>query len=53
MDWTDTKVFTANVTALSINLTSVDKILSVTLLLLSIGYTLYKWHSLAKQNKKK
>jgi len=46
------KLLTFNITALTVNFTSVDKILSISLLLLSIGYTVRKWHLMENKNKK-
>lgn len=43
MTSTDLKIYILNAATLSITLTAIEPLLKVTLLIVSIGYTVHKW----------
>jgi len=49
---TDLKLYIINGTSLMVSLMSIDAYLKITLLLLTIGYTIHKWYILSKSAKK-
>jgi hypothetical protein len=49
MNLTDLKIYTMNAGALAISLTQIEMILKVAVLLITIGYTLHKWHLMNKK----
>jgi len=48
----DLKLYSLNIGALFVSMSTVDDVLKMVLLLVTIGYTLSKWYFL-KKNKKK
>jgi len=48
----DFKLYLINGTSLMVSLMSIDAYLKITLLLLTIGYTIHKWYIMGKTNKK-
>ena len=48
----DIRLYTLNITALSVSMTNIENYLKVLLLLVSIGYTLSKWVGLKDEGKK-
>ena len=51
MNLSDIKIFTLNFSSLAISMTNIDVILKLSLLVVSLGYTLHKWYLLNKNNK--
>ena len=51
MSLSDIKIFTLNFSSLAISMTDIDVVLKLSLLVISIGYTLHKWYLLNKNNK--
>lgn len=51
MNLSDIKIYTLNFSSLAISMTNIDLFLKVSLLLISIGYTIHKWYLLNKKNK--
>lgn len=51
MSLSDIKIFALNFSSLAISMTNIDVILKLSLLVVSIGYTLHKWYLLNKNNK--
>ena len=51
MNLSDIKIFTLNFSSLAISMTNIDVVLKLSLLVVSIGYTLHKWYLLNKNNK--
>jgi len=51
MDFTDLKIYGVNFSAFAISLADIDVILKLTLLAVSIGYTIQKWYILNDKNK--
>jgi len=49
---TDLKLYIINGASLMVSLMSIDAYLKITLLLLTIGYTIHKWYILSKSAKK-
>jgi len=49
---TDIKLYIINGISLMVSLMSIDEYLKITLLLLTIGYTIHKWYILSKSSKK-
>lgn len=49
---TDFKLYIINGASLMVSLMSIDAYLKITLLLLTIGYTIHKWYILSKSAKK-
>jgi hypothetical protein len=47
----DIKLYTLNTSVLAISLANVDVVLKLTLLSISIGYTVQKWYYLNKNKK--
>lgn len=47
----DLKLYLLNASAMIISFTDVDMVLKLILLVVSIGYTVNKWHELRKKNK--
>jgi hypothetical protein len=48
---TELKIYCANITSFTLSLTDIDTFLKITLLSVTIGYTLHKWYLLRKKNK--
>ncbi len=48
----DLKVYLTNLGALSVSMTNIDAILKITLLAVSIGYTVQRWYIMNKNNDK-
>lgn len=51
MNLSDIKIYTLNFSSFAISMTNTDIILKITLLVVSIGYTIHKWYLLNKNNK--
>jgi len=51
MNLSDIKIFTLNFSSLAISMTNIDVVLKLSLLVVSIGYTLHKWYLLNKNSK--
>lgn len=51
MSLSDIKIFTLNFSSLAISMTNIDVVLKLSLLVVSIGYTLHKWYLLNKNSK--
>jgi len=51
MSLSDIKIFALNFSSLAISMTNIDVVLKLSLLVVSIGYTLHKWYLLNKNNK--
>ena len=51
MNLSDIKIYTLNFSSLAISMTNTDIVLKITLLVVSIGYTIHKWYLLNKNNK--
>ena len=51
MDTQDLKVLVLNTSAFTISMTSVEDILKIVLLLVSIGFTVARWYDIHKKNK--
>ena len=51
MDIQDIKLYAINLATMAITMTQVEMILKITLLFVSIGYTLTKWHEVHNRNK--
>lgn len=51
MSLSDIKIFTLNFSSLAISMTNIDLVLKLSLLVVSIGYTLHKWYLLNKNSK--
>ncbi len=51
MSLSDIKIFTLNFSSLAISMTNIDVVLKLSLLVVSIGYTMHKWYLLNKNNK--
>lgn len=49
---TDFKLYIINGTSFMVSLMNIDAFLKITLLLLTIGYTINKWYIMSKTNKK-
>jgi hypothetical protein len=49
MSLTDLKIYGLNLGAFAISLTEVELLLKVTVLLVTIGYTLQKWYLMNKE----
>jgi hypothetical protein len=49
----DFKLYAINIGALTVSLTTVADLLKIALLVVSIGYTVYKWWRLMHSNKDK
>lgn len=49
---TDFKLYIINVASFMVSLMNIDAFLKITLLLLTIGYTINKWYIMSKTNKK-
>jgi len=52
MTLTDLKIYALNFSSLAISMTSIDLILKLTLLVVTIGYTIHKWYLMSKKNNK-
>jgi|TARA_R110000803_G_scaffold108377_1_gene176617 hypothetical protein len=48
----DLKVYLANLGAFSVSMTNIDAVLKITLLAVSIGYTVQRWYIMNKNNDK-
>ncbi len=53
MDISDLKMGLLNASALAVSMSQIDNVLKITLLIVSIGYTLSKWHGVVKNKKNK
>lgn len=51
MNLSDIKIYTLNFSSFAISMTNTDIVLKITLLVVSIGYTIHKWYLLNKNNK--
>jgi len=51
MDTQDLKVLALNTSAFTVSMTSVEDILKIILLLVSIGFTVQRWYEIHKRNK--
>lgn len=51
MDIQDIKLYFINIATMAITMTQIEMFLKITLLLVSIGYTLTKWHETHNRNK--
>jgi len=51
MDIQDIKLYAINLATMAITMTQVEMILKITLLFVSIGYTLTKWYEVHNRNK--
>lgn len=51
MDMQSIKIYALNFFSLTISFTEVETILKIILLLVSIGYTISKWHEIHKRSK--
>jgi len=49
MSFTDIKIYALNGSSLMISFTNIDVVLKLTLLIVSIGYTLHKWYLMTKK----
>ena len=49
---TDLKLYIINGASFMVSLMNIDAFLKITLLLLTIGYTINKWYIMSKTNKK-
>jgi len=52
MSLTDLKIYALNFSSLAISMTNIDLILKLTLLVVTIGYTIHKWYLMSKKNNK-
>ncbi len=53
MSITDLKIYALNFSSLAISMTNIDLILKLTLLVVTIGYTIHKWYLMSKKNNEK
>ncbi len=53
MDISDLKMGLLNASALAVSMSQIDNVLKITLLIVSIGYTISKWHGVVKNKKNK
>jgi len=51
MDTQDLKVLALNTSAFTVSMTSVEDILKIILLLVSIGFTVQRWYEVRKRSK--
>ena len=51
MNLSDIKIYTLNFISLAISMTNIDLFLKLSLIIVSIGYTIHKWYLLNKNNK--
>lgn len=51
MDTQDLKVLMLNTSAFTLSMTSVEDILKIVLLLVSIGFTIQRWYEVHRRNK--
>lgn len=51
MDLQDLKIYFINIGTMAITMTQIEMFLKITLLLVSIGYTLTKWYEIHNRNK--
>lgn len=52
MNLNDLKIYGLNFSSLAISMTNIDLILKLTLLVVTIGYTIHKWYLMSKKNNK-
>jgi hypothetical protein len=52
MDIQDIKLYAINLATMAITMTQIEMFLKITLLLVSIGYTLTKWYEVHNRNNK-
>jgi hypothetical protein len=52
MDIQDIKLYAINLATMAITMTQIEMFLKITLLLVSIGYTLTKWYEVRNRNNK-
>lgn len=50
MSISDLKIYVFNASSLAISMTNIDVFLKLTLLVVSIGYTVHKWYLMNKNN---
>ncbi len=53
MDISDLKMGLLNTSALAVSMSQLDNALKITLLIVSIGYTISKWRGIVKNKKNK
>ena len=53
MSFTDLKLYTLNAVSLMISMTAIEPFLKITLLLVSIGYTIHKWAQVVNKKEEK
>ena len=51
MEWQDIKLMAFNGATLTLSMTVMETILKIILLLVSIGFTVARWHEIHKRNK--
>ena len=51
MNLSDINIYTLNFSSLAISMTNIDLFLKLSLIIVSIGYTIHKWYLLNKNNK--
>lgn len=51
MDLQDLKIYTLNGFSLVMSFTEIEMVLKISLLIISIGYTLQKWYEIRRNNK--
>ena len=51
MDIQDIKLYAINLATMAITMTQIEMFLKIALLIVSIGYTLTKWHEVHNRNK--
>ena len=49
----DLKIYAANASAFALSMSNIDSILKITLLAVSIGYTVQRWYLMNKNEKDK
>ena len=52
MDMGDLRLYAVNVLVMMLTMSNIEVILKILLLLITIGYTAFKWISIAKEYKK-
>jgi hypothetical protein len=53
MNFTDLKLYTLNAVSLMVSMTAIEPFLKITLLLVSIGYTIHKWLQVVNKKEEK
>ncbi len=49
MNINDFKIYAFNFSSLALSMTKIDVVLKLTLLIVSIGYTVHKWYLMSKK----